>query len=399
MKNLVIIGGGFAGFWAVFSAVRKAKILHKENEVKITLINKDAYHGLRPRFYEANLEHTRILLRDFLEPIGVSLIIDDVIHIDSKSQSIHLKSGNNLIYDKLIMAAGSKLTIPNIPGLAEYSFNVDTFEAAQRLQQHIDELIGTPSASGQFTIVVGGGGFTGVEAATDFMDRLIKVTPKNKNPRVIVIDRSQVAGRFSADVQNIISEAFADLGVETISGVEVQKVFHDKINLSDGSIIATNTLVWTAGMHSNELTKCFNIDLDQFRRLPVDRYLRINGANNCFAAGDVAAATTDGEHMALLSCQHAMPQGRFAGNNAIASMFDDELIIYEQPKFVTSIDLGSWGALYAEGWDQRVISIKEEAKKIKLFINHDRIYPPNIEDKGVVALLEAAEPAFKPIKL
>ena len=189
------------------------------------------------------------------------------------------------------------------------------------------------------------------------------------------------------------------MGIETLSDIEIEEVFQNKIKLSKGEIIYTNTLVWTAGMQSNDLTKNFQVTLDRFGRLPVDRYLRVSNVDNCFAAGDVAAATTDGEHMALLSCQHAMPQGRFAGNNAIANMFDEKLMMYEQPKFVTCIDLGSWGALYAEGWNQKIVSVKEEAKRIKLFINHDRIYPPNIQDCGVSGLLDAADPVFKPIKL
>lgn len=399
MKNLVIIGGGFAGLWAAFSAVRKAKALNIEGDVKITLINKDAYHGLRPRFYETNLDKTRILLKSFLAPIGVSLLVDEVIQINSQAQTISLKVSGNISYDQLIIAAGSKLSTPNILGLWDYSFNVDTFDAAVKLQQHIYSLPKATSSPGQFTIIVGGDGFTGVEVATDIMDRLINITPKTKKPRVIIIDRSKVAGRFSAAAQEIIFNAFHDMGIETISDIEIQEVFQDKIKLSNSTIIPTNTLVWTAGMHSNELTKQLNIELDQFGRLPVDRYLRVKGVGNCFAAGDVAAATTDGKHMALLSCQHAMPQGRFAGNNAIANLFNDELLMYEQHKYVTSLDLGSWGALYTEGWDQEIVSIQDEAKKIKLFINHERIYPPKIEDKGIDDLLKAAEPAFKPIKL
>lgn len=198
--------------------------------------------------------------------------------------------------------------------------------------------------------------------------------------------------------QTVILNAFKDMGIESISDVQIKRIAKDHAELDSGEIINTQTLVWTAGMQSNKLTKEFSVGLDRFGRLPVDRFLRIQGVENCFAAGDVAAATTDGKHMALLSCQHAMPQGRFAGNNAIADLFGKKLAMYEQPKFVTSIDLGSWGALYSEGWDQHVVEIKEAAKKIKLFINHDRIYPPSV-DNGVENLLGAAEPAFKPIKL
>lgn len=398
MKKLVIIGGGFSGLWAAFSATRKAKLLNKD-KVSITLINKDPYHGLRPRFYEADLSDTRITLDDWLKPMGTSFLMDEVVDINAKVNEIKLKTSSSANYDQLILATGSKLTTPDIPGLSEYSFNIDTFSAAEKLQKHISDLSNAKPSPGQFTIVVAGGGFTGIEAAADFMDRLKKIVPKIKKPRVIVIDRSQVASQFSAEIQNVIFESFQDMQIETLSNIEIEEIFKNKIKLSNGEVVHTNTLVWTAGIQSNDLTKNFQITLDHFGRLPVDRYLRVSGVDNCFAAGDVAAATTDGKHMALLSCQHAMPQGRFTGNNAIASMFNEKLLMYEQPKYVTCIDLGSWGALYAEGWDQKVISVKKEAKIIKIFINHDRIYPPSIKDCGISGLLEAADPVFKPIKL
>ena len=398
MKQIVIIGGGFAGLWAAFSAVRQIKTLGKEGKVAITLINKTPYYNLRPRFYESKLDNTRILLNKFLRPLDVTLLVDEVATIDYFSQKINLKINNELSYDRLILAAGSRLIIPDIPGLKEYAFNVDTFEAAQHLQKHIYSL-SNQNGDGQYTIVVAGGGFTGVEAATDFMDRLVRLTPKNKKPRVIIIDRSKVASRFSDETQNVIFEAFHAMGIEILSNIEIKKVFQDCIYLSNDEVIPTKTVVWTAGIQSNDLTKQFGVELDRFGRLPVDRYLRVLGVKNCFAAGDVAAATTDGKHMALLSCQHAIPQGRFVGNNVVADLFGEELLMYEQPKFVTCIDLGSWGALYAEDWDQRIVKIKNEAKKIKFFINHNRIYPPDINEHGMDTLLDAAEPVFKPIKL
>ena len=212
MKELVIIGGGFSGLWAALSSTRKAKLLNKDKEVSITLVNKDSYHGLRPRFYEAHLSDSRVALDDYLKPIGVSLLIDEVVDINANTNEIKLKKNGSINYDQMILATGSKLTTPDIPGLSDYSFNVDTFSAAEKLQKHISDLPNTKTSPGQFTIVVAGGGFTGVEAATDFMDRLRKVVPKTKKPRVIVIDRSQVGSRFSEETQNIIFEAFSRNG-------------------------------------------------------------------------------------------------------------------------------------------------------------------------------------------
>ncbi len=396
MKKIIIIGGGFAGLWAAFSAIRIARIESVHHKISITLINKDPYHGLRPRFYESNLNNTRINLETFLIPLGINFIIGEVSSIDVHTRQVIVNLQQSYSYDKLIIATGSHLDVPDIPGLKDYGFNVDTYAAAKKLQQHLDNL-SKKSIEGQYTIVVVGGGFTGVEAATELMNRVKQLASGNK-ARVIVLDRTQVASRFGLETKKVIIEAFDELGIESISNVAVKSIAEDHVVLTSGDIIKTQTVVWTAGMKSNALTQQFCVELDSFGRLPVDRFLRIQGVEHCFAAGDVAAATTDGTHMALLSCQHAMPQGRFAGNNAVADLFGKHALMYEQPKFVTSIDLGSWGALYAEGWDQHIVKIKESAKKIKIFINQDRIYPPSLEH-GIDNLLAAAEPTFKEIKI
>lgn len=391
MKKIVIIGGGFAGLWAAFSAVRAIKMYGLENKVEVLLINKDKYHGLRPRFYEYDLESTRISLEKYLHPLGINLILGEVTDINHLNQTITLHQQKTLRYDRLIVATGSHLYLPDIPGFREYAFNVDSYYAADRLKAHVDSLSQKEEA-GRYTIVIAGGSFTGIEAATDLMDRLKKITPHQA--RVIIIDRSEIASRFSQEMREVILTALKEMEIETIANVQIKKITANQLELSSGEIIATQTVVWAAGMQANQLAEKFNLTLDRYGRLPVDRYLKIQDIHHCFAAGDIAAATTDGTHTALLSCQHAMPQGRFAGHNAVADLFEKELLIYEQPTFVTCLDLGSWGAIYSEGWDQQVVSIREAAKKIKLFINHKRIYPPsdNLND-----LLEAAEPKFKPL--
>lgn len=395
MKKIIIVGGGFAGLWAAFSAMRLAKLEGLEQKVAITLISKDLYHGLRPRYYEKALEATRISLAALLEPLGVNLVIGEVAAIDPTAQQVLLHTKISYSYDKLILAAGSYLNVPDIPGLKECAFNVDTYEAAKKLQNHIAAL-SLKDSKGAHTVVVIGGSFTGIEIATELRDRFNNLSADTRT-RVIVIDRSKLASRFSVEMQIAISNAFKEMAIETIANVEVATITKDHIILNTGEMIKTKTVVWAGGMKSNALTAQFDLELDPLGRLPVDRFLRVQGTNNCFAAGDVAAATTDGVHSALLSCQHAMPQGRFAGNNAIAELFEKELLMYEQPKYVTSLDLGSWGALYAEGWEQRLVKTKEAAKEIKLFINHERIYPP-FADKDMELFLKAAEPAFKAIK-
>lgn len=395
MKQIVIIGGGFAGLWSALSAIRLIRMHGLNGQVEVTLVNKDNYHGLRPRYYENDLDSTRVPLEKYLTPLGVNLVIGDVTHIDHLNQKVTLNHEQDITYDRLVLATGSRLCTPTIPGFNDYAFNVDTFQSASKLKSHIESLP-QKSPSGRYTVIVVGGSFTGIEVATELMDRLKAIAPNNE-ARVIVIDRSKLASRFSDQMRTVIANAVDEMGIETISNAQIKSINASGIELDSGEIIETQTVVWAAGMQANPLTGVFGLNLDNSGRLPVNRHLKIQGVKHCFAAGDVAAATTDGTHGALLSCQHAMPQGRVAGHNVVADLFGLELIQYEQLKYVTCLDLGSWGAVYAEGWDQQVVSVKEAAKKTKLFINHDRINPALYD--SVEKLLEAAEPVFKQIKI
>ncbi len=399
MKKVIIIGGGFAGVWSALGAMRLRRFHNKEGDIEITLINKDDYHGMRPRFYEQDLSEVRVPLEKILTPVGIKYKLGEVLQIDHAAQKIQLENTSSELeimeYDRLILAAGSHLYTPPILGLSTYGFNVDTYAAAEHLAIHLNSLPHKP-AKGQYTLVVVGGGFTGVEAATDFIDRLRNIAPNKENVRVIVLDHNEIASSLGHEPQAVIQKAFRDLNIETRTNVHVSKIEPDHVVLDSGEVIDTQTVVWTAGMRASSLAKMFSTELDKVGRLPVDSFLRIKGIANCFAAGDVAAAMTDETHRALQSCQHAMPQGRVAGHNVIADLLGKSLVPYEQRKFVVCIDLGSWGALFAEGWEQRVVAEGKEAKKIKNWINRDRIYPPM--DGDMEKLLEAAAPVFRVIE-
>lgn len=101
----------------------------------------------------------------------------------------------------------------------------------------------------------------------------------------------------------------------------------------------------------------------------------------------------DGErNTALMTCQHAIQLGKFAGHNAAASLLNIAPLPYRQVNYVTCLDLGGWGAVYTEGWEQAVKSVRGEAKKIKIAITNELIYPP-AADRAVA--FAAADPLAK----
>jgi NADH dehydrogenase len=123
--------------------------------------------------------------------------------------------------------------------------------------------------------------------------------------------------------------------------------------------------------------------------LHVDANLKVKGLDGVFATGDCAYAATDDEgNYAMMSCQHAMNLGRSAGHNVAADLIGEESIPYSQPKYVTCLDLGPWGAVYTEGWDRQVKLTGAEAKALKTKINREWIYPPSADRAEAFALAD-----------
>jgi NADH dehydrogenase len=92
---------------------------------------------------------------------------------------------------------------------------------------------------------------------------------------------------------------------------------------------------------------------------------------------------------ALMTCQHAISLGRHAGNNVAAQILGVAPTPYSQPKYVTCLDLGTWGAVYTEGWDRQVKLVGQEGKSLKTQINTLWIYPPAANREVALA---AADP-------
>jgi NADH dehydrogenase len=400
-RNIVVLGGGFAGLWSAVAAARKLdEIGHGPDEAEVTLVNRDPFHNIRVRNYESDLTSVRVPLDDVLGPIGVSRVEGRVTRIDLNGQEVTATTAGGeqtLPYDRLVFALGSQLARPDIPGLSDYAFDVDTYDGAVRLNAHLEMLTGQPESSGRFTVVVVGAGLTGIEVAAEMPARLRILVKRAKSTapcRVILADHQpQIGSDMGESARPVIEEALAALGVETRPGVEVVSVTPSGIAFRSGEEIDAATVVWCAGMRANPLTRSFPVETDRLGRIGVDEFMRVNGVGGVFAAGDSAWSMMDDRHTSVMSCQHSRPMGRFAGHNAVADLFGLRMLPLRIESYVTILDLGPWGAVYTAGWDRHVVTRGEAAKRTKQTINCQRIYPPLNRDRALI--LAAANPVVQ----
>ncbi len=400
-QRILVLGGGFAGLWSALSAARQLDQLGiGPDTIEVLLINRDAFHGLRVRNYEADLAPLRVPLEAVLGPAGVRWLVGEVGPIDpaARTLTVHADEGPlTLPYDRLVFALGSQLLRPPVPGLAEHGFDVDTYGGASRLAGHLETLAEGPEAPGRFTAVVVGAGLTGIEAACELPARLRAVRERSglAGPvRVVLVDHNPKVGSDMGDAARpVIEEALAALGVESRLGVRVDGLDGSEIRFDSGEVIATQTVVWCAGMRASPLAAGCGVATDALGRLPVDAELRVEGLSGVFAAGDSARLALDDGHATVMSCQHGRPMGRFAGHNAVCDLLGLPLLPLRIDWYTTILDLGPWGALYTEGWDRRVVATGEAAKRTKRLINGERIVPPLTGDRA--AILAAAAPVIQ----
>jgi NADH dehydrogenase len=390
--RLVIIGAGFAGMYAALSAARLRDIHGiSPEELEIALVAPEPALVVRPRLYERKPETLTAPLQDVLKAIDVVYVQGSAETIDTKSRIVEIVAvkgtRKRLAYDRLVVATGSRLLRPKIPGLAEHAFSVDQLDDAIALDRHLHSLAGRPAINGRNTVVVAGGGFTGIEAATEMPTRLRAIFGKGAEPRVIIVDRnSAVAPDMGSGPRPVIEDALRKLGVETRCGAGVASLDPSGVTLSSGEYIETETVIWAAGMRAAPLTAQIPAERDNLGRLLVDRDLRVPGVAGVFATGDAARAACDDQgNYALMSCQHATRMGAFAGNNAAAELLGVPTKPYHQEAYATCLDLGEAGAIFTRGWDRKLELVGAEAKKTKQQINTVWIYPPRAERAAALA--------------
>jgi len=382
--RIVIVGGGFAGVWAAITAAEeRARHGGRRAPLDIKLVSRDPWLTVRPRLYERSLDGVRVSLDSIVGTRGVDRLQGDVTRIDWSERRLIVAthSGPEIVqYDRLVLAAGSELSRPTIPGI-DLTFNVDTFAQAEALDRHLRDVRAASNVEAPAPIVVVGAGFTGIEVATELASRLRSETPGTREAlwRVVLVDSADVVGRdLSHDARRYAERALQELGIELRLGRRVRSIEREGVTLADGERIRAAATVWTGGFRANPIARALPVDHDELGRIPVDEFLRVRGVPAIYAAGDIARVELDASLVAPMSCQYAIPMGTLAGSNAALDLFGADLAPLSPAPYVTCLDLGDAGALFTEGFgEHREVKLTGYwAKRMKETINTRLIYPP-----------------------
>lgn len=396
-QRILIIGAGFAGVWSALAAKRLINLspADQATAIEIVVVAPEEQLVIRPRLLEANPETMTVPLGDIFRKTGIRFIKGTVDNIRTTQREVEVMladgtTRSTVKYDRLILAAGSRLIRPGIPGFSQHTFNVDQMPDAMKLDSHLKKLASLPSSSARNTVVVCGGGFTGIEVAGDLPKRLRSILGRAVNIRVILVDTGkEVGSALGSGPRPVITKSLKDLGVEVKLETAVKSIDSGGVTTSTGERIETLTTIWTAGMAATGLTEQINGEKDKAGRLHVDTYLRVPSSPGVFATGDAAYAATDKHgNFSMMSCQHALYLGRVSGHNAVADLLNIDQAEYHQERYTSCLDLGPRGAVFTKGWERKVEYTGLMAKAIKKYICTVLIYPPANKSEA----LEAAKP-------
>jgi NADH:ubiquinone reductase (H+-translocating) len=324
-ERVVVIGGGFGGL-ATVRALADAP-------VHVTLVDQRNFHTFLPLLYQvataglnpADVAHpTRGIFRrqrNVTVRQGAAVGVD----WDGRRVEVALTDGGTqwLDFDHLVVAAGSTANFFDIPGAETWSFPLYSLDDATTLRNHLlgrfESADADPSIidEGALTVVVVGAGPTGVELAGALTELFHGVLRRDfaalevSRARVVLVEMADsVLPPFSPSSRWYARDALRDRGVELILGDSVAHVDDRAVTLTSGRVIATDTLVWAAGVQANPLASALGVGLGKGGRIEVDEHLRVPDRPGVYAIGDVAAIPSDDGGVLPQLAPVAMQSGR-----------------------------------------------------------------------------------------
>jgi len=326
-KQIFILGGGYGG---VLSALTARQYI-KPEDAAITVVNRIPQHQIVTELHRLAVggvseQNVALPLDKLFKGQNINLMIDEVVSIDVEKKHLGFQSGMTASYDSLVIALGGETAFFGIPGLEEYSLTLKSVQEANHIRAHVEARVAAYAKSknkADATIVVGGGGLTGIELIGELADKLPEVCREkgvdfNEISLINVEAAPSILAGFPPELVERAKASLEKRGVNFIIGVAVTEVQGNKISLKDGNVIEANTFVWTGGVTGNKLVANCGIEVNR-GRATVNEFLQSTSHPGIFLAGD-SAVVMGPERPYPPSAQLAWQMGENVGYNLYASM-------------------------------------------------------------------------------
>ena len=332
-EKIVIIGGGFAG-------LQLAKSLNNKRK-KVIVIDKVNHHMFQPLFYQVacgRIEPSNISFpfrKIFQRSRNVQYRMTEVQKILPDQNKI-ITEDAEFTYDKLVIATGCKTNFFGNGKMEHLTFGMKNTQEAIAIRNHVlltfEKLIieRKRSDDGNWNIVIVGSGPTGVELAGAFAEMKKDILPRDyphmnfDNLNIILVSSTTTPLSVMSEESQQMSEKYLkELGVQFMSDEFVTDYDGDKVYMKSGKTIASNNVIWAAGVIGN-IIEGLNPDVMIRNRYKTDRFNRVLGYQNIFAVGDIAYMETPKYPQAHPQVANvAINQGKNLGRNFLRKSEND----------------------------------------------------------------------------
>ncbi len=332
-KKILILGAGYGG---VHVAKKLAKKYKKNNNVEITLIDKNPFHTLMTELHEVaggrvHPESVQIELSKIFARTKVNVVTDLIEKVDTDNKTVKTTNGN-YTYDYLVVGTGSEPAFFGVPGVKENGFTLWSFEDAMKIRHHVQKsepaFFGVPGVKENgftlwsfedamkirhhvqkmfklaakerneakrremLTFVVAGSGFTGIEMAGELLEwktRLAKEHNVDENEvRLMVVEAmGTILNMLDRKQADKAEKYMVKKGMTILKNSPIVEVAPNKIVLKSGEEIETNTLIWTCGIQANEEVKEYGLETARAGRLATNEFMQAVNKEEVFVVGDL----------------------------------------------------------------------------------------------------------------
>lgn len=329
--HVVVLGAGFGG-------LQFCKHFRRPN-ARVTVVDRTNHHLFQPLLYQvatAGLSAPEIaqpVRAIFSDRPDITVLLDNVVDFDLANKKVFFEE-NTLDYDYLVLALGSQTAYFGHPEWEQFAPGLKTIDDALRIRSSV--LLAFEKAENEkdaaqrdklLTIVVVGGGPTGVELAGAFAELARTVLKRDfrhidpSRANIILIEGApNVLANLAPDLSESARGQLEHLGVHVRTSTRVKDIREGEVELEDGQVIRAENILWAAGVSATPLTKKLGVELDRAGRIKVKSDLSLPGHPEIFAIGDMALVLqADGKPVPGVS-PAAMQMGRY-----VARIIEDEI--------------------------------------------------------------------------
>lgn len=390
-ENILVLGGGAGGLEL---AVRLARRFRRDRSVTVTLVDKNPTHIWKPLFHEVatgsmNSSHDETSYRMLARKHRFRFVLGRAVGISLERRAVELAPvddefgqqltpGRELRFDKLVVAVGSLSNDFGIDGVKAFSKQLDSREQAERFHKTFASLLqranASPEQEAQMSVVIVGGGATGVELAADMhnvVGRLREYGFENLSQERLTVSVIEAAPellpRLPKRIGVSVERELDRIGVEVRTGTRVERVEADAVVTSDGQRIAADLSVWAAGVRAPDWLSGCGFPTDRLGRIEVNADLSVKGLEDVYAIGDCCACfAEDGTEIPpRAQAAHQMASvvarnlhGERRGEAPRAFVYRDFGSLVSLSRFSTIGNLmGNLvrGTVFIEGWIARMV--------------------------------------------